>query len=263
MRSLFAVVAALTLILFGQSFPRAAFSHSLEAVETELRSKEPNVEFIDQTDASLPLPFFLEENVRQAVIDRKISILNIADKDCQADCAGHMTLISKLQKMVNSAHMIDQVRFITLITSTEMIERDNVLTSSFIERFGLNPINWKGLPINGQAPGTTNRLVDLLDVMKVSPDVQTEQDRVTYVIDREGQLRAQFNGLEFQPVNLVSLANTLVYDTHDITTEEISTNHSSVPLNLNIPDVLVSGSVIVSGLTFGFFWYRRHRKSHQ
>lgn len=261
MKSFSAVVAALTLILWGQSFPRVAPAHSLEIVEAELQSKEPNVEFVDQTEPTLPLTFLPKENVSQAIVDRKVRILNFADRDCQGDCASHMALISKLQKMVNTAHMIDQVHFITLITNVGIVDNSNTPFLYFAERFGLNPNNWTGLYANVEAPDAGNRLADPLGVMKESRGDKSEPELITYLVDREGQLRARFRGLEFQPVNLVSLANTLVYDVHGISTGKNAASLPSARLETHISEALVSGSVVVSGIMFSVFWYRRRRKS--
>jgi len=140
-------------------------------------------------------------------------VLHFIYGSCPDVCPLHAELIAKVQKMVNTTPMRDQVQFLS-ITTDPARDTPEVL-KTYGPAHGFDPHNWAFLTSGPEEPGKTRALVEQFshrfDV--TSSGVQIH-GAVTHIIDREGQWRGNFHGLQFDPLNLVVFVNALVNDVH-------------------------------------------------
>lgn len=263
MKSYSHIGAALTLILWDLAMPMVAIAHSLETVEAALKAKEPHAQLINQEAPLLETIPASETHRDPVTFNGKTLIVNFAAANCQETCASHMELIAELQQMVNAAHMIEQVQFITITTGNGTTDQTMAQLAAFADRFELNPDNWAPLNASADLPDAGIQQADQFGVTVAGQDDLPESEVATFVIDREGQLRARFEGLAFQPINLVSYTNALVYDVHvEHERQPPAIARPSKP-KPDITNALISGGVLVSGLAIGLWWYKRRRKEHE
>lgn len=114
--------------------------------------------------------------------------------------------------MVNRTPMKEQVQFITITTDP------TTDTAEVMKDYGpahrLDPANWAFLTTAAEQPeDATRRLAEAYGHRfdKTGDDYQIH-GIVTHVVDKQGQWRANFHGLKFQPANLVVFINALVND---------------------------------------------------
>lgn len=255
------IPAVFLLMLWGLLFPMAASSHSNDVVEAALEAKEPHVQFINQSAPSFLLEDESGTQWELGELSDQTLVVNFADSRCQKECASHMTLIAELQQMVNAAQMNEQVQFITIATENVFTSQTKTQIDAFIERFELDPENWVFLYGGSEAPDAGLRLAKQYGVALTEQDGIRIAEVATHLIDRTGQLRARFQGLEFQPINLVSYTNTLVYDIHADQKGHRSTSASPPENKAGITEAVISGGVLIFGFLAVLWWYRRSRKN--
>ena len=112
--------------------------------------------------------------------------------------------------MVTQTPMKEQVRFVTITTDPKR-DTPEVLRD-YGQAHGLDPANWVFLTAGQDEPDdTTRRLAETYGLKFTKTDDGYQMHAVvTHVIDQDGQLRARFHGLKFEPVNLVLFINALV-----------------------------------------------------
>jgi protein SCO1 len=198
-----ALMAALLPILV---MPVAA--HSLEELESQLADRDKYFQLVNQPAPAFTLIDAAGREVALADYRGKVVILNFIYASCGDICPLHSQLIVQLQSMINISPMKDRVAFIS-ITTDPSHDRGGVLTE-YGEAQGLDPVNWTFLTSPADQPEDTTRKVAKgygLEFTEV--DAMQMHGLVTHVIDREGNLRARFHGLNFEALSLVTFANAL------------------------------------------------------
>lgn len=191
----------------------AAGAHSLEEHETTLFEKE---QYFQPLDAEQAPGFALRDAdggaVRLDDLKGKVVVLHFIYAGCPDVCPLHAEKIAEVQAMVNQTPMNDRVRFIS-ITTDPVNDTPDVLRE-YGPLHGLDPVNWRFLTIApDQAEDATRKLAEAYGhKFAKTDDGYQVHGVVTHVIDREGRWRANFHGLKFGAINLVTYVNALVND---------------------------------------------------
>ncbi len=189
-----------------------AAAHSVPELEGDLSEREKYFQPLQDREAP---GFTLEDpngrEVNLADFRGKVVVLHFIYAGCPDACPLHADLIARVQAMVNRTPMRDLVRFITI--TTDPVNDTPEVLRAYGPAHGLDPANWVFLTSGPERPGATRALVERFG-HKFSETEGGAQVHsvVTHVIDREGRWRANFHGLEFEPVNLVSYLNALTND---------------------------------------------------
>ena len=203
----------IAVLLAAALMPAAAGAHSLESLQNQLFEKEKYFQIKNE-----PAPEFA---LQDAGGNRLISPTSAARSwlhfiyaGCPDVCPLHAERIAQVQEMVNVTPMRDQVEFITVTTDPKRDMPE--LLRAYGEAHGLDPVNWKFLTSGSDRPEDTTRSLaeQFGHSFTVTGDGAQMHSVVTHVIDREGMLRANFHGLNFEPTNLVLFINGLVNDVH-------------------------------------------------
>ncbi|MER9586192.1 SCO family protein [Mesorhizobium sp. M0276] len=197
----------LTALILGHV--HGARAHSLDDVDALLKSDEKYFQQIDK-----PMPDFTLRTadgrvVRPADLRGKVVVVHFVYTSCTDVCPLHAEKIAEIQKMVNGTPMKDQVTFVS-ITTDPARDTPEVLRK-YGPTHGLNPVNWLFLTTSQDQPeDTTRKLAEAFGhkFTKTEDGIQAH-GIVTHVIDKEGYWRANFHGLDFAPVNLVTFINAL------------------------------------------------------
>lgn len=192
--------------------PLSAAAHSLKELERQLYDRE---KFFQQVHRPAPA-FSLQDAEGRTVsledLSGKVLVLDFVYTSCPDVCPLHAEKIGEVQRMVNETPMRDLVRFVTITTDpardTPEVMRD------YGPAHGLDEMNWTFLT-SQQRPEETRGLAEAFG-HRFTPteDGMQMHGIVTHVIDREGRLRANFHGLDFEPINLVTFVNALTNDVH-------------------------------------------------
>ncbi|TIW17540.1 MAG: SCO family protein, partial [Mesorhizobium sp.] len=128
---------------------------------------------------------------------------------CPDVCPLHAEKIAEVQTMVNSTPMKDRVVFISITTDPRKDTPDAL--KAYGPTHGLDPANWLFLTTAPDQPeDTIRKLAEAFGhKFTLTNDGYQMHGIVTHVIDREGRWRANFHGLNFQPINLVTFVNAL------------------------------------------------------
>lgn len=204
--------AILAIIIASAGIATPAFAHSLKEVEEQLTGRDKYFQPVDQ-----PAPGFTLENadgqhVSLSNFRDKVVILNFIYTNCGDVCPLHSVVIAQLQSMINKTPMRDRVAFISITTDPKN-DRGVVLTE-YGTSHGLDPVNWTFLTSAAGQPEDTTRKVAKAYGLKFTETEEGAQMHgvVTHVIDKKGQMRGRFHGLNFEPLTLVSFVNALVND---------------------------------------------------
>ncbi|TIO79578.1 MAG: SCO family protein [Mesorhizobium sp.] len=198
---------ALTALAVG--FIHGARAHSLDDIDAMLKSDERYFQPIDK-----PVPDFTLRGadgriVRPADLAGKVVVLHFIYTSCPDVCPLHAEKIAEVQKMVNSTPMKDRVVFVSITTDPRKDTPD--VLRAYGPTHGLDPVNWLFLTTAPDQPeDATRKLAEAFGhKFTLTDDGYQMHGIVTHVIDREGRWRANFHGLNFQPVNLVTFVNAL------------------------------------------------------
>lgn len=198
---------ALTTLTIG--LVQGAWAHSLDEVDAMLQSDEKYFQQIDK-----PIPDFTLRTadgrvVRPADLAGKVVLLHFIYTSCPDVCPLHAEKIAEVQKMVNSTPMKDRVVFISITTDPRKDAPD--VLKAYGPAHGLDPVNWLFLTTAPDQPeDATRKLAEAFGhKFTLTDDGYQMHGIVTHVIDREGRWRANFHGLNFQPINLVTFVNAL------------------------------------------------------
>jgi protein SCO1/2 len=214
------VRAVLRLALVGALlwFPLGpAGSHTLKELEQDLSTREKYFQPIEK----LAPPFTLKDAdgriVQLSDYAGKVVVLHFIYAICPDVCPLHAELIAKVQQMVNGTPM----QFLSI--ATDPVRDTPDVLRGFGLAHGLDPRNWAFLTSGPEEPDKTRALVEQFGHrFDVTPSGVQIHSVVTHVIDREGQWRANFHGLQFDPTNLVVFINALVNDVHQAEQREKS-----------------------------------------
>lgn len=190
-------------------FTHGARAHSMDEVDAMLQNDEKYFQQIDRPTPDFTLRTADGRIVRPADLIGKVVVLHFVYTSCPDVCPLHAEKIAEIQKMVNSTPMKDQVTFVT-ITTDPTKDKPDVL-NAYGPAHGLDPVNWLFLTTApGQPEDMTRNLAEAFGhKFSVTNDGYQMHGIVTHVIDKEGRWRANFHGLNFAPVNLVTFVNAL------------------------------------------------------
>ncbi|MEO5756609.1 MAG: SCO family protein [Mesorhizobium sp.] len=198
---------ALTALIVG--FAHSAQAHSLDEVDTMLEGDEKYFQPIDRSAPDFMLRTADGRVVRMADLRGKVVVLHFIYTSCPDVCPLHAEKIAEVQAMVNGTPMKDQVTFVTITTDPT---RDTpAVLRGYGPAHGLDPINWLFLTTAQDQPeDMTRKLAEAFGhKFTLTDDGYQMHGTVTHVIDKEGRWRANFHGLNFASVNLVTFINAL------------------------------------------------------
>jgi protein SCO1/2 len=195
-----------------------ATAHSLDEVEENLMASERFVAFEPVAVPSAALQTIDGEPIGMDAFHGKVVVLNFVYTNCPDICPLHSEMIAELQKDINATPMKDLVTFVSISTDPENDTPDAM--RAYPGHHDLDTTNWRFLA--SATPAAGRDLAAALQ-QKFTPDGEGYQQHiaVTYVLDREGMLRARYFGLRFEPASLILYVNALANDedAHDFTAE--------------------------------------------
>jgi protein SCO1/2 len=189
--------------------PAMATAHSLDDVETMLGDKEKYFQQIDKPMPDFTLQTADGRTVMPADLRGQVVVLNFIYTSCPDVCPLHSEKIAEVQGMINETPMKDLVTFVTV--TTDPVNDTAEVMLGYGPAHGLDPVNWLFLTkLQGQPEDATRRLAEAFEhgFDKTDDGLQTH-GIVTHVIDADGRWRANFHGLKFQSVNLLTFVNAL------------------------------------------------------
>ncbi|WP_352786145.1 SCO family protein [Mesorhizobium sp. M0244] len=200
-------VIAIAALTAGFSYPAQA--HSLDEIDATLEADEKYFQPIDKPAPDFTLRTAEGRVVRTADLRGKVVVLHFIYTSCPDVCPLHAEKIAEIQKMVNGRPMKDRVSFVT-ITTDPIRDTPDVL-SKYGPAHGLDPVNWLFLTtMEDQPEDATRRLAEAFGhKFTLTDDGYQMHGTITHVIDKEGRWRANFHGLDFASVNLVTFVNAL------------------------------------------------------
>lgn len=200
------LLAALAVLVAGFGHAKA---HSLDEVDAMLKSDEKYFQQIDKPAPDFTLRTADGRIVRPTDLTGKVVVLHFIYTSCPDVCPLHAEKIAEIQRMVNGTPMKGQVTFVT-ITTDPTRDTPEVLRN-YWPAHGLDPVNWLFLTTTQDQPeDATRKLAEAFGhKFSLSDDGYQMHGTVTHVIDREARWRANFHGLNFAPVNLVTFVNAL------------------------------------------------------
>jgi protein SCO1 len=199
---------AVSLALLAVSAANLA-AHSLDELEAQLGDRE---QYFQPIDREAP-PFALADAEGRAVslkdLRGKVVVLHFVYTSCPDVCPLHAERIAEIQEMVNRTPMRELVQFVTITTDPEHDTPE--VMRDYGPAHGLDLVNWVFLTTTpGQPEDATRKLAERFGHgFTETKDGYQAHGVVTHVIGREGRLRANFHGLEFEPTNLVVYINGL------------------------------------------------------
>ena len=211
MRSLKPMAASLALLALSASMVAA---HSLDELEAQLGDREKYFQPIDKEAPDFVLQDAEGRQVSLADLRGKVVVLHFIYTNCPDVCPLHAERIAEIQEMINRTPMRELAQFVTI--TTDPAKDTPGLLREYGPAHGLDPINWVFLTSGPDRPeDTTRKLAERFGhKFTRTEDGYQIHGLVTHVIDREGQWRANFHGLKFEPTNLVVYVNALVNDVH-------------------------------------------------
>ena len=197
-----------TSVLAAAVAPTAS-AHSVEELGQDLRHREKYFQPIDKQAPEFELQDPDGRIVRLEDFRDKVVVLHFIYASCPDACPLHADLIGRVQEMVNQTPTREQVQFISITTDPENDTPD--VLRDYGPAHGLDPANWIFLTSGPDRPeDTTRKLAESFGHgFTKTEDGYQAHGVVTHVIDREGRWRANFHGLEFEPMNLVIYINAL------------------------------------------------------
>lgn len=194
-----------------------AAAHSFKEVESSLREREIYFEPRQQRPApAFELQDAQGRSVHLADFRDKIVILHFVYASCPDACPLHAERIAEVQAMVNSTSMTELVQFVTI--TTDPVRDTPEVLRGYGPAHGLDAANWVFLTSGSNNPTATRELAEKYGLrFTETPDGAQMHAAVTHVIDKNGDLRARFHGLEFSTTNMVVYINALLneHDEHE------------------------------------------------
>ena len=187
----------------------AAAHHPGQDLEVMMGSRE---KFFQAIDKEAP-PFTLRDaegrEVGLADFKGSVVVLHFIYATCRDVCPLHADRIADVQAKVNQSAMKDRVRFITI--TTDPVNDTAEVLRNYGPAHGLDAANWTFLTTKAdQAEDSTRELAKAFGhTFTKTADGSQVHGIVTHVIDKDGRWRANFHGLQFEPVNLVLYLNAL------------------------------------------------------
>lgn len=202
MRRILTVFWSGILAAFAMAGPGLA--HSLDYVENQLTAKGAFFQPFDRAAPEFELRDSTGNTVAAAGFTGKIIILYFTNIPCRTACPGQASRLAEIQSMVNISPMRDLVQFIGIGTEPNPASLDTV--RNYADGLGVDPSNWVFLTNRPGRPSAVRRLMAAFGHDAAAPAENT----VTHIIDTKGRWRANFNGLDFQSIDLVVYINALI-----------------------------------------------------
>ncbi|MGF6227513.1 protein SCO1/2 [Inquilinus ginsengisoli] len=205
---------ALSGLLLALAIPGVADAHSLKDVEGQIKEQE---RFFEPKERRPAPDFTLQDADGHAVsladFRGNVVVLHFIYASCTDECPLHADLIARIQEMVNKTPMRERVEFITI--TTDPVRDTPEVMKGYGKAHNLDPVNWVFLTSGPDRPEDTRSLVRRFghQFKEIEGGVEIH-GVVTHVIDREGSFRANYHGLNFEPINLIIYVNALVNDVH-------------------------------------------------
>lgn len=178
----------------------AAAAHSTGEVEQRLAEQERYMVLEEEPFPSFTLQDADGESVRLDDFRGKVVVLNFIYATCPDVCPLHSELMADIQERINETPLKNDVQFVSITTDPEN-DTPEVLRA-YGPDHGLEPTNWTFL--RSEAPDATRELASRLKQKFTRQEGGTYQHAaVTYVIDRDGVLRARYFGIRFDKSRLV------------------------------------------------------------
>ncbi len=206
------IFAAICLIA-GAATAAGAKAHTLDKLEGQLTRQEQYFQAI-----SKPAPGFTlqdPEGKTRSLKDwrGKVVVLWFIYTNCPDVCPLHTEEMAAVQQMVNRTPMKDLVAFIA-VTTDPARDTDEILRG-YGQVHGLDPANAILLTSGPERPLGGRDLAEQYGLkFTPTPDGMQMHGIVTHVIDKSGNLRARYHGLQFKHTNLIAYINALTNDYH-------------------------------------------------
>ena len=194
--------------------PASALAHSLAELQAMLRDQEKHFESIDKGAPQFMLRDVDGRVVRLADFRGKVVVLNFMGANCPDVCQRQTERIAEVQSMINQSPMKYQVQFVTIGTSLSRDGDSDDVLAEHGRVDGIDPVNWVFLTADPDHPESTMRELAEQFGHNVEKTKRGDQVKgvVIHIVDKEGQWRANFRGLRFEPINVVVFVNALVND---------------------------------------------------
>ncbi len=204
------ISALLALVVWAAPFSAAA--HSLKGLGAQLYDRETFFQPVDRPAPAFSLQDAEGRTVALQNLRGKVLILNFVYTSCPDVCPLHAEKIAEVQRMVNETPMRELVRFVTITTDPT---RDTPeVMRGYGPAHGLDEVNWTFLT-SRERPEETRALAEAFG-HRFAPATDDRMQMHGIVTHKEGRLRANFHGLDFAPINLVTFVNALTNDdVHD------------------------------------------------
>ncbi len=199
-------MAAAALLMLLQAVANA---HSLDEVESMLGDGEKYFQLIDKPAPDFMLQTADGRTIKRADLAGKVVVLNFLYTSCPDVCPLHAEKIAEVQGMINETPMKDLVIFVTV--TTDPVNDTADVMRGYGPAHGLDPTNWLFLSkLQAQPEDITRSLAEAFGHgFDKTEDGLQMHGIVTHVIDGEGRWRANFHGLKFQSINLITFVNAL------------------------------------------------------
>ena len=201
--------AAATLITLGTG--GVAHAHSLSEVEHNIARKDKYVEVVNRPAPDFRLTDTEGRLVSLDDLKGEVVVLWFIYTSCPDVCPLHTQAIADVQQQVNSTVMKDRVKFVAISTDPE---RDTAaVRKDFGAAHGLDPVNSMFLASGAEAPTATRELAERYGLkFTAMSDGMQMHGAVMHLIDRQGNLRARYHGLDFNPTSAILHINALTND---------------------------------------------------
>jgi len=203
------IAAAVAILLAAGLHPARA--HSLADVEHDLTSKDRYVEVVNRPAPGFRLTDTEGRTVSLDDLKGKVVVLWFFYTNCPDVCPLHTEAIASIQRAISTTPMRDRVRFVAITTDPE---RDTAaVLREYGPAHGLDPANAMLLTSGPEAPTAARELAEQYGLkFTAAPGGMQMHALVMHLIDREGNLRARYHGLKFDPTSAIVHLNALTND---------------------------------------------------
>ena len=198
--------------------PSAVMAHSLKEFEDRLQERERFVQVMNVEPPAFTLSDTEGRSVSLSDFRGKVVVLYFAYARCKELCPLQSDFVASIQEQINEASMRDLVQVITVATDTNEDESETVeIMRGYARRHGFDKENWVFLWRGGLDPDATRKLAEKYGGKYRYNEEGDDQQHgtITYLIDKQGMLRARYHGLYFDPANLISQVNALASGQHE------------------------------------------------
>lgn len=218
--SIKALLAAAASIALSAGTLTPASAHSLHDLESDLSEREKYVQIVSGPAEEFTLQDSEGNPVSLSDFRGKVVVLYFIYAFCPDVCPINSNIVAEVQAKINASTIRELVQFVAVTTDPETDTPD--VLDDYGPSHGLDPDNFVFLTSGPEQPSATRELAARYGVVftPTLPGVFAH-GVVTNVIDKAGNLRARYHGLDFDPGTMVlqleALAND--FDEHERLTE--------------------------------------------